>query len=220
MLRRATKTAWLVMQELEAEWVPIYKDWRLNEQQFGALVGKNKKEFVQQYGQDKVHSWRRSWDAKKPPMSSDHEHWPGKDKRYRAHGLYEEDIPQSESLYDVSIRSKIFWDTHIIPKIKQGKRILIVSHGNTIRAMLKNIDSISEYDIEKIEIPRASPLLYRFDTHTLKPVSFKDNSFNHGVLSGTLLGGHDDIEKSMYDNYICSSKYYFICLSVFYCDNQ
>eukprot|EP01041_Mallomonas_annulata_P008728 gene8728-18041_t len=170
VLRRATKTAWLGMQELEAEWAPVTKDWRLNEQQFGNLVGKNKKAFVQQYGAEKVNAWRRSWTDQKPPMSTDHEHWPGKDKRYRAYGLREVDIPTSESLYDVSERAMKFWNEVIIPKIKQGKRVLIVSHGNTIRGILKQIENISDETIADVEIPRACPLVYKFDTNTCKPI--------------------------------------------------
>jgi len=196
VLRRATKTAWMAMQELELEWVPVYKDWRLNEQHFGALVGKNKKNLVEYYGKERVKFWNCGWDDRKPPMQKDHPNWPGKDNRYRYFNLHEDNIPLSESLRDVSERTLTFWEETIKPKMKSGKRILIVTHGNTIRSLVKCIDNISETDIVDVSIPRAWPLVYTFDRSTLAPVINEEKRF--GKLSGYFLGDQETLEKTMY----------------------
>lgn len=122
LLRRSTKTVWLVMQELGLEWVPIIKDWRLNERNYGALVGRNKKQAVEEFGKEQVKLWRRSYDVPPPPMDVDSEYWPGKDPRYQALGIDIDCIPRSECLMDVCKRTSIFFDECIVPEIKKGKK--------------------------------------------------------------------------------------------------
>ena len=170
LLRRSTKTVWLVMQELGMEWTPVVKDWRLNERSYGALVGRNKKQCVEEYGADQVKLCRRSWDCPPPPMTRDSQYWPGKDPRYKALGILDDDIPYSESLKDVTKRTSVFWDDVIVPQLKHKKKVLIVGHENNLRSIIKRVDDISEQDILHIELPRAIPLVYNLDPVTLKPI--------------------------------------------------
>lgn len=174
LLRRSTKTVWLVMQELGLEWVPIIKDWRLNERNYGALVGRNKKQAVEEFGKEQVKLWRRSFDVPPPPMEKDSEHWPGKDPRYRALGIDIESIPRSECLKDVCARTSVFFDECIVPELKRGKKVMIVGHENNLRSIIMKIDNISEEDIVHVELPRAIPLIYKLDPVTLKPIKFDD----------------------------------------------
>lgn len=176
LLRRATKTVWLALEELEWEWVPVIKDWRLNERSYGALVGKDKKDCVEKHGKDVVKKWRRSWDIPPPPMSKDSPYWPGHDARYRRLGIDIDSLPLSECLKDVTKRSSVFWDEVIVPQLRQQKRVMIVGHENNLRSLIKRLDDISDEDILHIELPRAIPLLYELDIHTLKPVKVEDNA--------------------------------------------
>jgi 2,3-bisphosphoglycerate-dependent phosphoglycerate mutase len=190
LLRRATKTVWLALEELGWEWVPVIKDWRLNERSYGALVGRNKKQCVEQYGKDLVKKWRRSWDIPPPPMTRDSEFWPGQDPRYDALGLSLQNFPLSESLKDVTRRTSKFWDEVIVPQLKQKKRLMIVGHENNLRSIIKRLDNISDESIIHVELPRAIPLLYELDPDTLKPVKFDDHaygdaSFTPGKSSST-----------------------------------
>lgn len=174
LLRRSTKTVWHVMEELGREWVPVHRDWRLNERSYGALVGRNKKQCVEEFGKDQVKRWRRSWDEPPPPMSKASEFWPGKDLRYKALGVDLESLPLSESLKDVTSRTSQFWDEEIIPQLKLRKRILIVGHENNLRSIIKRLDNISNEDILNIELPRAIPILYELSPDTFKPLKLKD----------------------------------------------
>jgi len=200
ILRRATKTAWLCVQELEQEWLPVNLTWKLNEQHYGVAVGRNAKDLVHEYGRDVVELWHLGWHSKTMPMSAGHEHWPGKDKRYAAYGVT---VPGSESLADVSKRAMAYWDEHISPKIKQGKSILIISHRNTIRGMIKHIDNISEEDIKAVQVPRSFPIVYTFDRLTGKPIKCKHAQTSDAIgpmqklLSGYFLGDANDLEKAL-----------------------
>lgn len=192
LLRRSTKTVWHVMEELELEWVPVVKDWRLNERSYGALVGRNKKQCVEQYGKDLVKRWRRSWDVPPPPMSKDSEYWPGRDNRYKSLGINLDYLPLSESLKDVTVRTAAFWDEVVVPQLKAGKRILIVGHENNLRSIIKRLDKISDDAIINIELPRAVPLLYELDVKTLAPVMLPDAAPG---LSGRYLFDKKQLER-------------------------
>jgi 2,3-bisphosphoglycerate-dependent phosphoglycerate mutase len=170
LLKRSTNTVGLVLHELDLEWLPVYKDWRLNERNYGALVGTNKKQCVEKFGKDQVKRWRRSWDEPPPPMSKDSPYWPYRDRRYRMLGIKEEQIPLSESLKDVTQRTSVFWDEVIVPQLRAGKRLLIVGHENNLRSLIKRLDNISNEDIINIELPRAIPLVFELDRATLRPV--------------------------------------------------
>jgi 2,3-bisphosphoglycerate-dependent phosphoglycerate mutase len=192
LLRRSTKTVWLVMQELALEWVPVIKDWRLNERNYGSLVGLHKKESVEKFGKDQVKRWRRSWDEPPPPMTKDSIHWPGNDSRYKALGIDVNEIPPSESLKEVTERTSKFWDEMIVPQLKQGKRLLIVGHENNLRSILKRLDNISNDQIINLELPRGIPLVYKLDPITLAPIKVKDSA---DMLSGKYLSDKDYIEE-------------------------
>jgi len=192
LLRRCTKTVWLAMQELGLEWLPVLKDWRLNERSYGALVGRNKKQCVEEYGKDQVKRWRRSWDEPPPKMTKDNEYWPGHDYRYNMLGINPEDIPLTESLKDVTVRTSAFWDEEIAPKLRLGKRLLIVGHENNLRSIIRRLDNISNEDIINLELPRAIPLLYHLDAETLKPIKFEDSA---KLLSGKYLIDKESLEK-------------------------
>jgi len=195
LLRRSTKTAWLVMQELGLEWVPTHKTWLLNERNYGALVGKNKKMCVEQYGKDQVKKWRRSWDCPPPPMDKSSEYWPGKDPRYAALGINVDDLPLSESLKDVTKRTSVFWDTSIVPELKKGKMVMIVGHENNLRSIIKRVDNISDEDILHVELPRAVPLVYKFDLLTMKPIGERDLVGAAKGLTGRYLERDSELAK-------------------------
>eukprot|EP00607_Mallomonas_marina_P009649 CAMPEP_0182420378 /NCGR_PEP_ID=MMETSP1167-20130531/5130_1 /TAXON_ID=2988 /ORGANISM="Mallomonas Sp, Strain CCMP3275" /LENGTH=274 /DNA_ID=CAMNT_0024596243 /DNA_START=336 /DNA_END=1157 /DNA_ORIENTATION=+ len=195
----------MMIQELEQEWVLVHPTWKLNEQQYGALVGKNKKEIVSQYGRERVEIWRHAWNSKCSPMSPDHKHWPGDDKRYKMYGL--DNVPSSETLTEVADRALEYWKEAIVPQIKQGKSVLIVAHRQSLRGLLKHVDDIPMEDLVKLEIPRAYPLVYRFDTETLKPVPIREKDIppaslavgacKQRPLSGYYLGDPMDIDKAI-----------------------
>eukprot|EP01041_Mallomonas_annulata_P009679 gene9679-20124_t len=192
LLRRSTKTVWLVMQELALEWVPIVKDWRLNERNYGALVGLHKKECVEEYGKDQVKRWRRSWDEPPPAMTKDYKYWPGHDYRYEMLGINVDEIPLAESLKEVTERTSKFWDEEIAPQLRKQKKLLIVGHENNLRSIIKRLDNISNDDIINLELPRAIPLLYYLDPITLEPIKQPDSA---KMLSGKYLSDKKSLEK-------------------------
>jgi 2,3-bisphosphoglycerate-dependent phosphoglycerate mutase len=191
LLRRSTKTVWLCMQEMQQEWVPVYKKWRLNERNYGALVGMNKKECVAKHGADQVRRWRRSWDEPPPPMSRHSRFWPGKDPRYKMLGITDDMIPASESLKQVVERTKPFWTETIVPRLRLGKKLLIVGHENNLRSILKVLDCIPEEDVINVDIPRGIPLVYTLDPVTLLPIGNRDKET---LLTGRYLGAKDVIK--------------------------
>jgi 2,3-bisphosphoglycerate-dependent phosphoglycerate mutase len=167
LLKRAIKTLWLALEELDRMWIPQHKSWRLNERMYGALQGLNKAETAAKHGDEQVKIWRRSYDIPPPPISPDDERWPGRDPRYA--GLAPHEIPASESLKDTVARFLPYWENQIAPELRQGKRVLIAAHGNSLRALVKHLDGISDSDIVELNIPTGIPLLYELDDQ-LRPV--------------------------------------------------
>jgi 2,3-bisphosphoglycerate-dependent phosphoglycerate mutase len=161
VLKRAIRTLWLVLDEMDLMWIPTNPSWRLNERFYGDLQGRKKLEADEIYGIEQVHRWRRGFREHPPAVSVGDEGFPGDDPRYRHLGA--DQIPISESLQDTQDRLLPLWMDQIAPDLKKGKSILVVSHGNAIRALVKHIESISDRDIELVEIPTAVPLLYDMD---------------------------------------------------------
>ncbi len=168
VLKRAIKTLWVVLEELDLMWIPIHESWRVNERMYGALQGLNKAETVAKHGEAQVKIWRRSYDVPPPPMAQDDERWPGRDPRYAS--LRPEEIPASESLKDTVARFLPHWEAEIAPAIRSGKRVIIAAHGNSLRALVKHLDGIGDQEIVELNIPTGIPLLYELDEN-LKPIS-------------------------------------------------
>ena len=168
VLKRAIRTWWISVDELDQLWVPVYRSWRLNERHYGALQGLNKTETAAAHGDAQVKIWRRSYDVPPPPLDGDDPRHPGRDPRY-AH-LPPDDLPLTESLKDTVARFLPYWDDTIAPAIKRGQRVLIVAHGNSLRALVKHIDRISDQDIVELNIPTGIPLVYELDAD-LRPTS-------------------------------------------------
>jgi 2,3-bisphosphoglycerate-dependent phosphoglycerate mutase len=158
VLKRAIKTLWIVLEEMDLMWIPVHRSWRLNERHYGALQGLNKSETAQRYGTDQVMIWRRSYDVPPPSLSKDDERYPARDPRYAL--LKPEEIPLTESLKDVVTRLLPYWHGSIAPAFRDGKRVLIVAHGNSLRALVKFLDGISDEKIVELNIPTGIPLVY------------------------------------------------------------
>jgi 2,3-bisphosphoglycerate-dependent phosphoglycerate mutase len=161
VLKRAIKTLWIVLEEMDLMWIPVHRSWRLNERHYGALQGLNKTEMTQQYGTEQVMVWRRSYDVPPPPLGKDDERYPGKDPRYAS--LKPEVVPLTESLKDVVARFLPYWHEIIAPAIRQGQRVLIVAHGNSLRGLVKFLDNISDDNIAELNIPTGIPLVYELN---------------------------------------------------------
>ena len=161
LLKRAIKTLWIVLEEMDLMWIPVHRSWRLNERHYGALQGLNKTETAKRYGLEQAMMWRRSYDIPPPPLSKDDKRYAAKDPRYAS--LKPEEIPVTESLKDVVDRFLPYWDAVIAPEIWQGKRVLIAAHGNTLRALVKFLDSIADQKIVQINIPTGIPLIYELN---------------------------------------------------------
>jgi 2,3-bisphosphoglycerate-dependent phosphoglycerate mutase len=167
VLRRAIKTLWLVQEEMGLEWIPVVRAWQLNERHYGNLQGLNKSEMAEKFGESQVKIWRRSYDVPPPPLELDDERHPRFDRRYAA--LTPEQLPGTESLKITLERVLPYWESDIAPAIKSGKRVLIAAHGNSIRALVKYLDNISEAEIVELNIPTGIPLVYELDAN-LKPI--------------------------------------------------
>jgi 2,3-bisphosphoglycerate-dependent phosphoglycerate mutase len=167
VLKRAIRTLWIVLDIMDLMWIPAYRSWRLNERYYGALQGLNKAEMAAKFGDEQVLIWRRSYDTPPPAVEKADERYPGNDPRYK--GLDEKDLPLTESLKDTSSRVLPYWHEEIVPTIKAGKRIIISAHGNSLRALVKYLDNVSEKDILQLNIPTGVPLVYELDD-SLKPV--------------------------------------------------
>lgn len=170
VLKRAIKTLWLALEEMDRMWLPVVRDWRLNERHYGALQGLNKAETAEKHGADQVKIWRRSYDTPPPPLTADDPRYLGNDPRYA--GLTKDQIPLSECLKDTVERFMPSWDNVIAPAIKAGQRVLIAAHGNSLRALVKHLDGISDEDIVELNIPTGIPLVYELDDD-LKAVSHR-----------------------------------------------
>ena len=182
LLKRAIRTMWLALEELDQIWVPVHREWRLNERHYGALQGLNKAETAAKHGEDQVLIWRRSYDIPPPALDPDDERHPGKDRRYA--NLPAENLPLSECLKDTVDRFMPLWQDTIAPVVQEGKSVLIVAHGNSLRALVKYLDGVSEEDIVGLNIPTGMPLVYDLDAD-LKP------------LDRRYLGDPEEVAKAM-----------------------
>jgi len=167
VLRRAIKTLYRALDEMDLLWIPVTKHWRLNERHYGALQGLNKAETAAKHGEDQVKIWRRSYDIPPPPLSKDDERYSGRDPRYAS--LKPEEIPASESLKDTVARFLPYWHECIAPAITSGQKVLIAAHGNSLRALVKYLDNVGENEIVELNIPTGIPLVYELDDQ-LKPI--------------------------------------------------
>jgi 2,3-bisphosphoglycerate-dependent phosphoglycerate mutase len=167
LLKRAIRTLWIVLDEMDLMWVQVHRDWRLNERHYGALQGLNKAETARRHGEEQVKVWRRSYDVPPPPLEPADPRFPGHDRRYA--GLDADDLPRTESLKDTVARFLPYWHEAIAPAITSGKRVLITAHGNSLRALVKYLDNVADSDIVELNIPTGIPLVYELDAE-LKPI--------------------------------------------------
>ncbi len=167
VLKRAIRTLWITLDEMDLMWLPVHRSWRLNERHYGALQGLNKAETAEKHGEAQVKIWRRSYDVPPPPLDPSDERFPGHDRRYA--GLNGEQLPRAESLKDTVARFLPYWHDTIAPAVKSGQRVLITAHGNSLRALVKFLDDVSEKDILELNIPTGLPLVYELDEQ-LKPL--------------------------------------------------
>lgn len=167
VLKRAIRTLDIALYEMDLCWIPVEKHWRLNERHYGALQGLNKAETAEIHGEDQVILWRRSYDVPPPALTEDDERYPGRDPRYA--GLTSDELPLTECLKDTVDRFLPYWHDRIAPEIKKGSRVIVAAHGNSLRALVKYLDNMSEEAIIKLNIPTGIPLVYELD-RDLKPI--------------------------------------------------
>ena len=182
VLSRAIKTLDIVLEGMDRLWLPVTKSWRLNERHYGALQGLNKSEMAAKYGEEQVFVWRRSFDTRPPALTADDPRFPGRDRRYAT--LAEDELPLTECLKDTVARVLPYWHDAIAPTIRQGARLLVAAHGNSLRALVKYLDCIGDEDISELNIPTGVPLVYELD-NDLRP------------LRHFYLGDPDAVAKSM-----------------------
>lgn len=182
VLKRAIRTLWITLDKMDLMWIPVQHSWRLNERHYGALQGLNKAETANKYGEEQVLVWRRSYDVPPPALEKTDERYPGNDPRYK--DLDEKDIPLNESLKSTVDRFIPYWHEVIAPTIKSGKKVIIAAHGNSLRALVKYLDNISDEEIISLNIPTGIPLVYELDDD-LKPIKHY------------YLGDQDEIQKSI-----------------------
>jgi 2,3-bisphosphoglycerate-dependent phosphoglycerate mutase len=182
VLKRAVRTLWIMMDAMDLMWIPVYRSWKLNERHYGALQGLNKAETAAKFGEKQVLIWRRSFDIQPPALTEDDERYPGNDPRYKELSLKE--IPLTESLKDTIARVLPYWHEVLTPTLKSGKKIILSAHGNSLRALVKYLDHISDSDIVGMNIPTGIPLIYELDAD-LKPVKHY------------YLGDQEEIRKAM-----------------------
>jgi len=161
VLKRAIRTLWITLDVMDLMWIPVYRSWRLNERHYGALQGLNKAETAAKHGEEQVLIWRRSYDIPPPPLSENDERYPGKDRRYNE--LSKSEVPLTECLKDTVFRVLPYWHEVIAPVIHSGKRVLIAAHGNSLRALVKFLDKVSDEEILKLNIPTGIPLVYELN---------------------------------------------------------
>jgi 2,3-bisphosphoglycerate-dependent phosphoglycerate mutase len=170
VLKRAIRTLWIVLDIMDLMWIPVEKSWRLNERHYGALQGLNKAETATRFGEDKVFLWRRGYDQPPPKIEKTDERYPGKEPRYQ--DLSEDELPLTECLKDTLVRFLPFWHGTVVPSIQGGKKVLIVAHGNSLRALAKYLDDISDEQIVKLDIPTGIPLVYELDDSLVSQTSY------------------------------------------------
>jgi len=166
VLKRAIRTLWSALDEMDLMWIDIHNSWRLNERHYGALQGLNKSEMAEKFGEEQVLVWRRSYDTPPPALEKNDSRSPANDPRYRS--MNPKEIPMTECLKDTVARFLPYWHETIVPAIKAGKKIIIAAHGNSLRALVKYLDNISDEEIVKLNIPTGVPLVYELDAN-LKP---------------------------------------------------
>jgi 2,3-bisphosphoglycerate-dependent phosphoglycerate mutase len=181
VLKRAIRTLWIILDEMDLMWIPVERSWRLNERHYGALQGLNKAQTAERHGADQVKIWRRSYDIPPPPLEPNDQRHPRFDRRYKS--LRPNDIPATESLKDTLARVMPFWERRIAPELKAGCNVLIVAHGNSQRALVKMLDGMSDQEIVDYNIPTGVPLLYELDDNLNK-------------ISSRYLGDLDAIKKA------------------------
>ncbi len=179
-LKRAIHTLWIILDEIDRAWLPVHRDWRFNERHYGSLQGLDKSETTKKYGEDQVHLWRRSYDIKPPELEVDDERHPINDKRYKNI----DGLPASESLATTLIRVQECWKETILLDLKNNKNVLLVAHGNSLRALVKMLDNISEEEITQFNIPTGVPILYELDD-------------NFEPISRNFLGDEENIKEAM-----------------------
>jgi len=182
VLKRAIRTLWIVQDEMDLMWIPVHLSWRLNERHYGALQGLNKAEMAAKFGEEPVLLWRRSYDVRPPALDETDERYPGHDPRYK--DLEEKDLPLTECLKDTVARFLPYWHEAMAPTIQSGKKVIIAAHGNSLRALVKYLDNVSDDDIVKLNIPTGIPLVYELDDD-LKPI-------NHYYL-----GDPEEVKRAM-----------------------
>ena len=180
-LKRAIRTLWIALDEMDHMWIPVHRSWRLNEKHYGALQGLNKKETAKKYGEEQVHQWRRAYDVRPPALDKSDERYPGNDPKYK--DVDEKDLPLTECLKDTVERFLPYWEEKIINEISSGRHSLIAAHGNSLRALVKYLDNMSDEEIVNLNIPTGVPLVYELDDN-LKPIKHY------------YLGDEEEIKKS------------------------
>lgn len=182
VLKRAVRTLWIVLDEMDLMWIPVYNSWRLNERHYGALQGLNKSEMAAKYGDEQVLVWRRSYDTRPPALEKTDPRHPGNEPMYK--DMNKKDIPATECLKDTVARFLPYWHETIAPTVKSGKHVIIAAHGNSLRALVKYLDNISDKDIVSLNIPTGLPLVYELDDK-LKPIK------------SYYLGDPEEVKKAM-----------------------
>ncbi|OIN95924.1 phosphoglyceromutase [Candidatus Desantisbacteria bacterium CG1_02_38_46] len=182
VLKRAIRTLWIVLDEMDLMWIPVYNSWRLNERHYGALQGLNKSEMAEKFGEEQVLIWRRSYDIQPPALEKTDERYPGNDPRYK--DLDEKGIPLTECLKDTVARFLPYWHENIAPVVKSGKKVIIAAHGNSLRALVKYLDNVPDDKIVSLNIPTGIPLVYELD-EDLKPIK------------NYYLGDPEEVKKAM-----------------------
>jgi 2,3-bisphosphoglycerate-dependent phosphoglycerate mutase len=167
VLKRAIRTLWLTLDNMDLMWIPVYREWRLNERHYGALQGLNKAETAQKYGEEQVKRWRRNCNVRPPALEPSDERYPGHDRRYN--DVDEKHLPLTECLKDTGVRVVHLWKKMIVPMVKQDQKVLIAAHGNSLRALVKYLDNIPDKEIIDLNIPTGMPLVYELD-EALKPI--------------------------------------------------
>ena len=161
LLKRAIRSLWIVLDELDLMWIPVVRNWRLNERHYGALQGLNKADTATKYGDEQVQIWRRSYDVQPPALEKNDERYPGNDPRYL--DLNDSQLPLAECLKDTVERFVPYWEETIAPVVKEGKKVIIAAHGNSLRALVKYLDDVPEAEIVGLNIPTGVPLVYELD---------------------------------------------------------
>ncbi|MCX5716487.1 MAG: 2,3-diphosphoglycerate-dependent phosphoglycerate mutase [Candidatus Omnitrophica bacterium] len=182
VLKRAIRTLWITLDEMDLMWIPVYNSWRLNERHYGGLQGLNKSEMAQKYGEKQVLIWRRSYDIQPPALEESDPRYPGNDPRYK--DLKTREIPLTECLKDTVARFMPYWHDTIAPAVKSGKRVIIAAHGNSLRALVKYLDNISDETIVGLNIPTGLPLVYELNDDLT-------------VIKSYYLGDPEEVRKAM-----------------------